>query len=180
MDIVRTKVCPLIREILDVHPFIPWIYRRFDVHPFISFIPWQIYQPWIFHGLSHVFSVSLVSLGRPASPSPMPRAVRRLMSKSWAKPLVFQCGTREKLDFTPGNGLQTPKNVWSICIHMDLPEKGKEMILMYCDFMMGKLVICAGYHGYSYSRWGYKPSYWGFQSYLSACLRRSSWIGSQG
>jgi hypothetical protein len=86
MDIVRTKVYPLIREILDVHPFIPWIYRRFDVHPFIpwiyrrfdvhpfipwiyrrfdvhpfiSFIPWQIYQPWIFHGFSHVFSVSLV------------------------------------------------------------------------------------------------------------------------
>ena len=31
---------------------------------------------------------------------------------------------------------------------MDLPEKGKEMILMYCDFMMGKLVICAGYPGW--------------------------------
>ena len=31
---------------------------------------------------------------------------------------------------------------------MDLPEKGKEMILMYCDFMMGKLVICAGYAGW--------------------------------
>ena len=157
MDIVRTKVYPLIREILDVHPFIPWIYRRFDVHPL--YINHGFFMDCPMSSAFHWFHWDGPPRPRPRR-GPSAGSCRRAGPSPW----FFNVGPVKSWT-SPGNRLQTPKNLWSICVYMDLPEKGKEMILMSCDFMMGKLVICAGYPGYSYSRWGYKPSYWGFQSY---------------